>query len=139
MSQLKIRTQEIEAQVQVAESNVLQFSEEWQVQVRSKCRYQHARGASSSSFWSSRSISRNSNFSRGSSPTRSSCRRGQGKEISKIPCRFFKSGRYKRGDTCPFMYETSAPAAPIRRKMDPSPSMEQKDQPTRQGPGQGQR
>ena len=111
VSQLKIRTQEIEARVQVAQSNVLQFWEEWQVQVRSKCRYQHARGASSSSFWSSRSSSRNSNFSRGSSPTRSSCRRGQGKEISKIPCCFFKSGKYKRGDTCPFMYETSAPAA----------------------------
>ena len=63
-----------------------------------KCKYQHARGASSSPR-SSRSNSRQSSFSRGSSPSQSLRGRGKGKEKSKIPCRFFKSGKCKRGDS----------------------------------------
>ena len=86
-----------------------------------KCKYLHVRGASSSPR-SSRSSRRKSSFSRGSSPSRSSPGRGKGKDKSKIPCRFFKSSKCNRGDSCPFMHESAAAAAPTRRNRDPFPS-----------------
>ena len=87
-----------------------------------KCKYQHARGDSSSSLRSSRSNSRATHSSRGSSPSRSSPGRPRGKNKSKVPCRFFKSGKCKRGEKCPFMHESATPAAPTRRCREPSPA-----------------
>ena len=87
-----------------------------------KCKYQHAGGTSSSPIRSSRSQSRTSHSSRGSSPSRSSPGRSRPKDKSKVPCRFFKSGKCKRGETCPFLHESAARATPTRRRREPSPA-----------------
>ena len=99
-----------------------QFQNTGKCKFGNKCKYQHARGTSSSSLRSSRSHSRNSHSCRGSSPSRSSAGRTRPKDKSKIPCKFIKSGKCKRGETCPFMHESAAPAAPTRRRRDPSPA-----------------
>ena len=99
-----------------------QFQNTGKCKFGNKCKYQHARGASSSPNRSSRSHSRASHSSRGSSPSRSSPGRSRPKDKSKIPCRFFKSGKCKRGETCPFLHESAAPATPTRRRREPSPA-----------------
>ena len=86
-----------------------------------KCRCQHARGTSLSTEAPGQAVDKA--VLAGDLLLAGRCLEGEkGKDKSKIPCRFFKSGKCKRGDSCPFMHESAPAAAPTRRYRDPSPS-----------------
>ena len=92
----------------------------------SMCKYKHERPRHrSNSSKGSRSSSRSSLHS--SRSRRSSSGSSGRKDKSQVPCRYFKKGNCRRGDSCPFKHEasSSSAAAPTRERAG-SPSAKPK-------------
>ena len=106
----------------------------------SKCKYKHEKPRDRShSSKSGRSSSRSSFHS--SRSRRSSSGSANRTDKSQVPCRYFKRGHCRRGDSCPFKHESSSTsaAAPTRERAG-SPSAKPKgDRRERSGRSQGRR
>ena len=106
----------------------------------SKCKYKHEKPRDRShSSRSGRSSSRSSFHS--SRSRRSSSGSANRTDKSQVPCRYFKKGHCRRGDSCPFKHEsTSSSAAAPTRERAGSPSAKPKgDRRERSGRSQGRR
>ena len=106
----------------------------------SKCKYKHENPRDRShSSRSGRSSSRSSFHS--SRSRRSSSGSVNRTDKSQVPCRYFKKGHCRRGDSCPFKHEsTSSSAAAPTRERAGSPSAKPKgDRRERSGRSQGRR
>ena len=82
-----------------------------------KCKYKHEKPRDRShSSRSGRSSSRSSFHS--SRSRRSSSGSVNRTDKSQVPCRYFKKGHCRRGDSCPFKHESTSPsaAAPTRER-----------------------